>query len=415
MACQLASWLPDAVAATLRDQRSAEPIIAWLNNLRASVEEYDPLITVRPSSPDSESETSTSPDSAFDEILSQLGKEIYHLDEYQRNLVAAQEEVSLSILNIFDKCLEGMTDVESKQDVSEVKPVNGLEECSECESTLSDVSFVTSTPRSEVKSDINGIFDKGRGPPVPPRRTRLKTPSTSSSIYDNMDLKTEATIMEVAKRLESESDSESTCWSYKECSDAEIESKDAYAAVWSHSTGFHNSDEILRKVLSQHHATISRISFDTASDFSPTQYPVYSLHEHDRDRCEASTPVAAMTPGKPLDDADGYEPVRDAITTDENIYEEIEYGYSYTDEGCSCDSIEVESCSISACSDRESPFYTNLRDNDAYAIPSSVIYWKNLLLHPFYNDDEEDEVSWRHVCIVRSQSCIFNCFLYMVL
>lgn len=393
--CEVKSWLPAAVATTL-DDRCAQPVLAWLTNIRGTIEEYDPLITVRPESPESESDTSsTTPDSAFDEILSQLGKEIYKLDEYQRNFVTTDEAVSLSILNIFDKCLEGIENDASEQlQVTSAVPVTICED-SDGDSTLSDVSFVTSTPArsGSVKSDINEIFDKGKGVPVPPKRAKLKTPSSTSSVYDTMDFQTETTILEVAKRLDSASDSESTCWSYKECStDGEIDPKDAYAVVWSHSSGFHHSDEILRRVLSQHHATISRISFDTAPDLSPTKYPVYSLQEVG-DRCET---VRAMTPDKPVDD--GYEPVRDALTTDENIYEEIEYGYSYTDEGCSCGgSIEVESCSVSAsseCVDRESPFYVNLRDNDAYALPPSVIFWKNLLLHPFYNDDEEDEVSW---------------------
>lgn len=366
--CELASWIPNAVAVTLRAE-TAPPIVEWLSTIRQAIEEYDPLITVAP--PEDEPDT---PDSKFDEILSLLGKEIFKLDEYQRNLAPTEKEVSLSILNIFDECLELM---------DEEKPIKNSE--SECESTLSDVSFVTSTPVVKVnKVQVNTIFDKGDGTPVPPRRTRLKS-NCDNSISD----------MESNNRdSDSESDSASTCWSYKECStdDNEI---NPYAAVWAHSTGFHNSDEILRRVLSQHHATISRLSFDTASDFIPDSYSVYSLHEvgECKDRCVDSGSVA-MTPDKPTDD--GYEPVRDAIT-DENIYEEIEYGYSYTDEGCSCGgSVEVESCSISASSEgvgRESPLYANLRDHDAYAIPADVIYWKNLLLDPFYNDDEDDEVS----------------------
>lgn len=364
--CELASWIPSAVAATLRAD-TAPPIIEWLSSIRLAIEEYDPLVTVTPPAPEPDS-----PDSKFDEILSQLGKEIYKLDEYQRNLAPSEKEISLSVLNIFDECLERMAD-EKQTKNSE----------SECESTLSDVSFVTSTPAS-VKVNINTIFDKGDGTPIPPRRARLK------SIYDNSISDMESNNNE----SESSSDSESTCWSYKECSTDDNEGN-PYAAVWAHSTGFHNSDEILRRVLSQHHATISRLSFDTASDFIPARYSVYSLHEvgECKDRCVDSGSVA-MTPDKPTDD--GYEPVRDAIT-DENIYEEIEYGYSYTDEGCSCGgSVEVESCSISASSEgvgRESPLYANLRDHDAYAVPADVIHWKNLLLDPFYNDDEEDEVS----------------------
>ncbi|XP_073948734.1 uncharacterized protein [Choristoneura fumiferana] len=422
MACQAASWIPNAVATILRSDSTAQPIIAWLTTIRDSTEEYDPLITVKQDSDSDSNSSTTTPDSAFDEILSQLGKEIYKLEEYQKNFGPGEEEVSLSILNIFDECLErfdnGTVDcVEVKELVADseqgkvnsdcgdcivietnndensvviVKDVkeNGIngDEYSDCESTLSDVSFATSTPAKCDKVNINTIFYRGEGTPIPPRRTRLKTPSSSSSCYDNMELKPN-TVNEVAKRLESESDSESTCWSYKECSEGE-DAKDRYAMVWSHSSGFHNSDEILRRVLSLNHAAVSRLSFDTASDFTPTQYSVYALHEVG-DRCE---PVATMTPGKP---DDGYEPVRDALTTDENIYEEIEYGYSYTDEGCSCGgSVEVESCSISASSEgvgRDSPLYANLRDHDAYAITPDVIYWKNLLLDPFYNEDEEDE------------------------
>lgn len=366
--CELASWIPNAVAATLRSE-TAQPIIEWLTTIRLAIEEYDPLITVTPDEPEPDTA-----DSKFDEILSQLGKEIYKLDEYQRHLAPEEREVSLSILNIFDECLERMTE-EKQTKHSE----------SECESTLSDVSFVTSTPSSvKVNNNINTIFDKGIGTPIPPRRARLK------SMCDNSISDMESNNQE----SESSSDSESTCWSYKECSTDDNE-VNPYAAVWAHSSGFHNSDEILRRVISQNHATVSRLSFDTASDFIPARYSVYSLHEvgECKDRCVDSGSVA-MTPDKPTDD--GYEPVRDAIT-DENIYEEIEYGYSYTDEGCSCGgSVEVESCSISASSEgvgRDSPLYANLRDHDAYAIPPDVIYWKNLLLDPFFNDDEEDEVS----------------------
>ncbi|KAJ8711221.1 hypothetical protein PYW07_008463 [Mythimna separata] len=376
--CELASWIPNAVAATLRSE-TAQPIIEWLTTLRLAIEEYDPLVTVTPAEPEPDT-----PDSKFDEILSQLGKEIYKLDEYQRHLAPDEKEVSLSILNIFDECLERMTE-EKQTKQSE----------SECESTLSDVSFVTSTPASvKVNNNINTIFDKGIGTPVPPRRARLK------SMCDNSISDMESNNHE----SESSSDSESTCWSYKECSTDDNE-VNPYAEVWAHSTGFHNSDEIIRRVISQNHATVSRLSFDTASDFIPARYSVYSLHEvgECKDRCVDSGSVA-MTPDKPTDD--GYEPVRDAIT-DENIYEEIEYGYSYTDEGCSCGgSVEVESCSISASSegvDRDSPLYANLRDHDAYAIPPDVIYWKNLLLDPFFNDDEEDEWITPEECAVYSR------------
>ncbi|XP_022831594.1 rho GTPase-activating protein 27-like isoform X3 [Spodoptera litura] len=376
--CELASWIPNAVAATLRSE-TAQPIIEWLTTIRLAIEEYDPLVTVIP--PEPEPDTA---DNKFDEILSDLGKEIYKLDEYQRHLTPSEKEVSLSILNIFDECLEHMT--EQKQTKTSE---------SECESTLSDVSFVTSTPSSvKVNNNVNTIFDNGDGTPIPPRRARLK------SICDNSISDMESNNQE----SDSSSDSESTCWSYKECSTDDNE-VNPYAEVWAHSTGFHNSDEILRRVLSQHHATISRLSFDTASDFIPARYSVYALDEvgECKDRCVDSGSVA-MTPDKPTDD--GYEPVRDAIT-DENIYEEIEYGYSYTDEGCSCGgSVEVESCSISASSDgvgRDSPLYANLRDHDAYAIPPDVIYWKNLLLDPYFNDDEEDEWITPEECAVYSR------------
>ncbi|CAH2093458.1 unnamed protein product [Euphydryas editha] len=390
--CEVTSWIPLAVVETLRD-RSAQPVIAWLTAIRATIEEYDPLVVVRPPSATSQE---TESEDAFDEILSQLGKEIFKLDEYQRNLVPSEKEVSPSILNIFDECLQGMERhdyVETETKVickpKQVQKENSASiECSDCEPTLNDadVSFVTSTP---VKSE--GVKDDSRkpAPPVPPRKVKMRSPSPS---YDNIEFKDTA-----EPTNESDSDSASTCWSYKECNvDNDTDApKGTYAAVWSHSSGYHNSDEILRQVLSQaqHRATILTLSFDTASEFSPQPFSVYALREvgDTGDRCES---VGDMTPDKPCDD--GYEPVRDAIT-DENIYEEIEYGCSYTDEGCSCGgSVEVESCSISASSEgvgRESPLYANLRDHDAYAIPPDVIYWKNLLLDPFYNDDEEDEVS----------------------
>lgn len=377
MACEVASWVPSAVAATLRADRSATPVIEWLAFIRASIEEYDPLVTVSlPEDPAPE------PEDAFDAILSQLGTEIYKLDEYHRNLVPAEEDLSLSILNIFDECLQAMEPKRDMETVPEDSVLNGAD--SDCESSISDVSFVTSTPAKcdEMESDVKRVA------PVPMPRS-----ATNGLIG-----------------LDSDSDSESTCWSYKECSSG-AEASRTYAAVWAHSTGYHNSDEILRRVLSQHHATISRIAFDEAGEFTPPSYSVYSLHEvgemHDvcdvredvgeGDRCgvdEEARSVGAMTPDRP---DDGYEPVRDALTTDENIYEEIEYGYSYTDEGCSCGgSVEVESCSVSASSEgvgRESPLYANLRDHDAYAVPPDVIFWKNLLTDPFYNEDEEDEVS----------------------
>ncbi|CAH2986428.1 unnamed protein product [Chilo suppressalis] len=417
--CEVTSWIPTAVADTLRaEERSAQPVIAWLTFIRASIEEYDPLISVRPQSPDTESsETSSdSPDSAFDEILSQLGKEIYKLEEFQNYLSPEEKEVSLSILNIFDECLEGMSDV--KEVNSEIKTacivelVNGMEECSDGESSLSDVSFVTSTPVRSAK-DGDSLTDKGESPvnvsevryvpPVPPRRTFPNIPSPSSSIYSNVEVKSANT---KCNKIDTDSDSESTCWSYKECStDTETDAKDAYAAMWCQSSGFHNSDEILRRVLTQHYARVSRLSFHTANDFTPATYRVYSLQEVG-DRCDmpVASPVANMTAGRPADD--GYEPVRDAIT-DENIYEEIEYGCSFTDEGCSCGgSVEVESCSMSASSEgvgRESPLYANMRDLDAYAITPDVIYWKNMLLDPFYNDDEEDEWITPEECAVYSR------------
>ncbi|KOB69782.1 putative Rho GTPase activating protein 15, partial [Operophtera brumata] len=396
---EVESWIPNAVAVTLLDGRAPQPVVAWLATIRASIEEYDPLVIVTPSP-----EVSESPDSAFDEILSHLGKEIYQLDQYQSNLAPVEKEVSLSILNIFDECLDQMTEkmlpdenrvgsenkfnmengwianfsdddelphrLEDKSisECNKLPVVNGFESDSDCEKPE---SFVTSTPGVRVSD----------------KRTRLSN-STSSSIYDNLTI--EDGSPEWTKLIESDSeDSESTCWSYKECSDGETDVNNAYASVWIHSSGFHNSDEILRRVLSKNRATVSRLSFDTASEFTPAEYNVYALQEVG-DRYEP--PVAAMTPDRPYEDV--YEPVKDAIT-DENIYEEIEYNYSYTDEGCSCGtSVEVESCSISASSEgvgRESPLYQNLRDNDAYAITPDVLFWKNLLLDPYYNDDEEDE------------------------
>lgn len=385
--CEVTSWIPLAVVETLRD-RSAQSVVAWLTAIRATIEEYDPLVVVRPPSTTSQD---TESDSAFDEILSQLGKEIFKLDEYQRNLAPSEKEVSPSILNIFDECLQGMerhdhVETETKVicETKQVPKENSAIECSESESTMTD-SFTTSTP---VKSEAVKDFRR-TPPPVPPRKVKMRSPSPS---YDNIEFKDTA-----EAKNESDSDSASTCWSYKECNvDNDTDApKGTYAAVWSHSSGYHNSDRIMLRVLSQaqHRATISSLSFDTASDFTPQPFSVYALREvgDGGDRCES---VGDMTPDKPCDD--GYEPVRDAIT-DENIYEEIECGNSYTDEGCSCGgSVEVESCSISASSEgvgRESPLYANLRDNDAYAMPPDVIYWKNSLLDPFYNDDEEDEVS----------------------
>lgn len=370
--CEVTSWIPHAVVETLRD-RSAQPVLAWLTTIRASIEEYDPLVVVRPQSSVSvESES----DSAFDEILSQLGKEIYKLDEYQRNLAPNLKNVSVSIMNIFDECLEGINQTQSVETETKMldiqsKPLTDENVTHDSEASVEVGSVATSTP-------VNI-----QPPAVPPRKVKTRSPSPSPS-YDNMEFKDVETL--------SDSDSESTCWSYQECNvDNDTETTKPYEALWSHSSGYHNSDEILRCVLSQaqQRATISRLSFDTASDFLPQPFSVYALQEvGGRWRS-----VAAMTPDKPCDD--GYEPVRDALT-DENIYEEIEYGYSYTDEGCSCGgSVEVESCSISASSDgvgRESPLYANLRDHDAYAIPQDVISWKNMLLDPYYNEDEEDEV-----------------------
>ncbi|CAG9558964.1 unnamed protein product [Danaus chrysippus] len=378
--CEVTSWIPHAVVETLRD-RSAQPVLAWLTTIRASIEEYDPLVVVRPQSSVSvESES----DSAFDEILSQLGKEIYKLDEYQRNLAPNLKNVSVSIMNIFDECLEGIDQTQSVETETKMldqsKAVPDQSVTHDNESSVEVSSVMTSTPVSVP-------------PAVPPRKLKTRSPSPCPS-YDNMELK-DVTL--------SDSDSESTCWSYQECNvDNDTEPTKPYEALWSHSSGYHNSDEILRCVLSQaqQRATISRLSFDTASDFSPQPFNVYALQEvGGRWRS-----VAAMTPDKPCDD--GYEPVRDALT-DENIYEEIEYGYSYTDEGCSCGgSVEVESCSISASSDgvgRESPLYANLRDHDAYAVPQDVISWKNMLLDPYYNEDEEDEWITPEECEVYSR------------
>ncbi|OWR55071.1 putative Rho GTPase activating protein 15 [Danaus plexippus plexippus] len=381
--CEVTSWIPHAVVETLRD-RSAQPVLAWLTTIRASIEEYDPLVVVRPQSSVSvESES----DSAFDEILSQLGKEIYKLDEYQRNLAPNLKNVSVSIMNIFDECLEGINQTQSVETETKMldiqsKPLTDENATHDSEASVEVGSVTTSTP-------VNI-----QPPAVPPRKVKTRSPSPSPS-YDNMEFKDVETL--------SDSDSESTCWSYQECNvDNDTETTKPYEALWSHSSGYHNSDEILRCVLSQaqQRATISRLSFDTASDFLPQPFSVYALQEvGGRWRS-----VAAMTPDKPCDD--GYEPVRDALT-DENIYEEIEYGYSYTDEGCSCGgSVEVESCSISASSDgvgRESPLYANLRDHDAYAIPQDVISWKNMLLDPYYNEDEEDEWITPEECEVYSR------------
>lgn len=390
--CEVESWIPNAVAATLLDSRATKPVVAWLTAIRVSIEEYDPLVIIRTPSPD----LSTSPDSAFDEILSHLGKEIYHLDQYQNNLAPEEKEVSLSILNIFDECLDQMTDEPWPSDpigsvnrfpvengwvanFSDDDEIYGLEDKS--------VKVCKKSLKSDSDCETPDLVTSTPGVKTSDKRTRLSN-STSSSVYDNLIL--EDGSPEWTKLIESESeDSESTCWSYKECSDGETDGNNPYASVWIHSSGFHNSDKIIQRVLSKNRATVSRLSFDTASDFTPADYNVYALEEVG-DRCES--PVAAMTPDRPYED--GYEPVKDAIT-DENIYEEIEFN-CYTDEGCSCGtSVEVESCSISASSDgvgRESPLYQNLRDNDAYAITPDVIFWKNLLQDPFYNDDEEDEV-----------------------
>ncbi|XP_041972356.1 rho GTPase-activating protein 9-like isoform X2 [Aricia agestis] len=346
--CELTSWIPLAVVETLRD-RSAQPVVAWLTLIRATIEEYDPLVVVRPPSAASDD---TEPDSegAFDEILSQLGKEIYKLDEYRRTLAPAASEIPGSILNIFDECLDGMSRGHVENETKVIAPKRVSSENMYTENLIGEaVPLGASTPVLSAKET--------RTPPVPPRRPRPRSPSPSVS--DDLD------------RLSD--DSASTCWSYKECSAASPAAgeRGTYALVWSHSSGYHNSDDILRRVLA---ASPSRLSFDTS---------------------EAGAPVAAMTP---LAD-DGYEPVRDAIT-DENIYEEIEY--CYTDEGCSCGSVEVES--LSASEGRETPLYANLRDHDAYAIPPDVIYWKKFILgDPFYNEDEEDEWITPEECEVYSR------------
>ncbi|XP_068623465.1 rho GTPase-activating protein 12-like isoform X2 [Battus philenor] len=360
MACEVRSWMPVAVASALRDDRSTAPLVDWLRTIRLTVEEYDPLVTIRP--PPDRSED------AFDAILSQLGTEIYKLDEYQRNLVPAEKEVSLSILDIFDECLRGMEVTAKMEPVPTDCILNGD---SDCESSLSDVSFVTSTPVRCEETKME------RSAPIPMPRKKIDVVLSAP---------------EVLSRFDSDSDSESTCWSYKECGSSSEQVK-AYAMVWSHSSGFHNSDEILRRVLAQHHATESRVAFETARELSPPRYSVYALLEV-TDRCTGDArSVAAMTP----DQADGYEPVRDALT-DENIYEEIEYGCSYTDEGCSCGT--NDSRSPSASTDRDSPLYANLRDHDAYAVPPDVIFWKNLLSDPYYNEDEEDEWITPEECAV---------------
>lgn len=464
MSCEVASWVPTAVAATLREDRTAPALIAWLQHLRDSVEEYDPLITV-PNNPQVLEESEdlvefTTSDSAFDEILSQMGKEIFQLNEYQQHLNPCEEkEVSLSILNLFDECLGEVgellvnevncdnceqssgvhekeaaaitNEVETTTDIVEqITPImNGnvlnndlgnLEDCSDCDSSFSDVSFVTSTPARPCDKPNppivnNNTFNVKKCPPVPPRRTMFLTPPlpivvpmpSAVIICDNTETqhKEETLDLElIMKQHESDSDSVSTCWSYKECStDENDNNKGQYAVVWSHSTGYHNSDKILQKVLTQNHATVSQLFFDSISEFSPRNAcevaaaaaaaTVAEVGVRCEEGKQSPQSVAVMTLERPSLD-DGYEPVRDAITTDENIYEEIEY--SYTDEGCSCGgSVEVESCSISASSegvDRESPVYVNLRDHDAYAIPADVIAWKNQLLDPFHCDDEEDEV-----------------------
>ncbi|GBP39074.1 hypothetical protein EVAR_27432_1 [Eumeta japonica] len=393
-----ASWLPLAVADRLRaHDRSESLLLAWLATLRAQIEDYE----VRPPSPEipasPESVSSDSPDSAFDEILSQLGNEIYKLDEYQRHLTPADERTSVShsILDLFDECLCDMTATDGTGDGSKAA-ANGVGD-SEDESTLSEVSFVTSTPvrmSDELNIvDVNAIRDK-----VTPLPLKAVRPLRAGCAYGdrNVDVDDEprptSAVESLAGRLETDSDSESTCWSYKDCStDTENDERDErYAAVWAHSSGYHNSDQILRRVLAQHRATESRLSFHMARELPPPCYSVYALPEPDGRWPRPPSPVAEMTPGA----FDGYEPVGRAL--DENIYEEIDYGGSYTDEGCSCEgSVEVESCSVSAGSEagRESPVYANLRDHDAYAIPPDVIAWKNLLLHPDYNDDEEDVVS----------------------
>lgn len=371
MSCGVASWLPAAVGDTLCDEINKPALLAWLGNIRDHAEEYDVLPTaIPPPSPP----PSPTANNAFDDILSQLGEEIYQLEEYQRNFNPATEEVGLSqsILELFEECLCEMTSdsVASVVETNRIESESNLE--NECDSDQTSLSYKTISPiKEEVK--MNGVNKVT--PPIPPPRVRLKVPSSVSSIYDNI---------EFPKPIfngKGDSDSESTCWSYKECGDgSEKDEMKEYAEVWSHSSGFGRSDDIIRKVVAQHQAKESRISFHSAGEWTPAPVSVYSLASVDS--------VVDMTPQN-LDD--GYEPVRDALP-DENIYEEIEY-LSYTDEGCSCvGSLEVESCSVSASSESEAPLYANLQDNDAYAVPADVIAWKNLLLHPLYNDDEEDEV-----------------------
>ncbi|XP_077290010.1 uncharacterized protein LOC143913861 isoform X2 [Arctopsyche grandis] len=294
------AWLSDAF-------KSATPDVHfWLVNLRNNYEDYEDW-TVPNSTPNS----TDTPDfdhfelhkyfhncesdkkeenNAFDNILKSLGDEIYQLESYQkrnsyqrRNTVPS--EVEQTIMQIFDSCIEECCkDALMELKVPTIEKIPSFSNIS----ILSDEVFLKSAGSSRNGSNsnlttqanesqanssncnINHIFYKGTGAPVPPKRKNRQ--SNPNEQYDNIDIekpKPTSKMEQLQSKLAAgKNDRNSTIKTDSDSGNNSPASDNSdYQSIW-HCTSGSRKPTIRSGALTfkENYGLINTISFDTAKD-----------------------------------------------------------------------------------------------------------------------------------------------------
>lgn len=459
------AWWPDAFRARLGAPVS-DDVQLWLNDIRFDVEDCEDwaesVTCRREGSINSASTIEVESCDAFDDILKNLGDEIYQLESYQDKCRSRlPSEVERSIMNIFESCIE---DVKMELNVPKINKIPSFGNVS----ILSDEVFLRSSASSRngsnsnldqknINFDVNHIFYKGDGAPVPPKRkNRHSNPNEQSINIESCSLpkpRPYSKMEQLQSRLkQTKIDSDSG-------NNSPASDNSDYQNIWNCSSGSRNP--AIARPFKENYGLINTISYDSVKDI-PTlaltkQKIVVCGGRQSRINLTSSTNSVNSThsEGEPKkkptpcpDKRYSYDPRKMVRLSDvkctsecdladechrelaaqkrmpptptarrahqENIYENVEtlkaqnlLKVSIDDEYNS--SVDITSDSDSwrtpMCQRRttstststdyasESPIYENIEEfRFVKPVTSDVTAWKALLLDPYWNDDEEDEV-----------------------
>lgn len=478
------AWWPDAFRAHLAAPVTQD-VQLWLNSIRSVVEDCEDLIESVSCAETSSEESISSVDKgngascsvvtcdAFDDILRNLGNEIYQLDSYQdKHRSRLPSEVERSIMNIFESCIN---DVKMELNVPKINKIPSFGNVS----ILSDEVFLRSSASSRngsnsnldhknINFDINHIFYKGDGAPVPPKRkNRHSNPNEQSINIESCSLPKPRPCSKMEqlqfKLKQSKIDSDSG-------NNSPASDNSDYQNIWNCTSG--SRKPAIGKPFKENYGLINTISYDSVKDI-PTldltkQKIVVCGGRQSRVNLASSTNSVNSTHSeeghkkKPLPCPDkrySYDSRKMVRLSDvkctsecdladechrelaaqkrmpptptvrrahqENIYENIEtlraqaklrrplsdanlkiatpteeeYNSSI-DMTSDSDSWRTPMCqrrttSTSTSTDyaSESPIYENIEEfRFVRPVTSDVAAWKALLLDPYWNDDEDDEV-----------------------